>query len=194
MTCKVLAARAIKMRRDIMTRFSRYEHLQSLQMYRTIRPDTLISLLLTDINVPSKSMFRFAYEFAGRLRSLHLMQVLCPVGPEILPPLRRPFISAVSKFTGIRWLVLSNMVFRSLGDFARFLAAFPNLHQLCTSNVTWPADGGRQLIDEPFARNLRCREMEVRAKTPRQGYEAKTSYRSHWRRLPIGEACSMLPS
>ncbi|OCH88363.1 hypothetical protein OBBRIDRAFT_92959 [Obba rivulosa] len=161
LTCKILAARTIKLRRDIMAQFSRYELLHPLRLYRDVRPDPLVCLLLTDILVPAKSMSRFVYEFSGKLESLQMLQVICSVGPELMSPLRRPFIAAISRFRNIRWLVLANMVFRSLGDFARFLAAFPRLHQLCTTNISWPADEGRHLIDEPFAKKLLCREMEI---------------------------------
>ncbi|OCH93451.1 hypothetical protein OBBRIDRAFT_302728 [Obba rivulosa] len=135
--------------------------LDILRLRSHLRNNPLVGLSLTKVLLPVESMRAFLYMFSGRLYALQSIFIEADLQFTAAPLLRAPVYAACSRFSNVRKLHLSNIVFWSFGNFARLICALRSLVKLTLKRVSWDGDEGRSLADEPFATCLRLKVIKI---------------------------------
>ncbi|OCH86841.1 hypothetical protein OBBRIDRAFT_890217 [Obba rivulosa] len=157
LTCKILTARTLKIIRP----FRRCLTPEPLFHDIMLRPMT--AYFLQEITVTPAVMPRLMYECAGKLRTLRKIEICSsnPTSPEKLPHNRPPYLPFASSFHTVTDLRLRGVEFHSSKDFLRLVCAFSSLRTLILQEALWYRDEGHTLADEPFARSLSLRKIEI---------------------------------
>ncbi|OCH90472.1 hypothetical protein OBBRIDRAFT_594932 [Obba rivulosa] len=158
LTCKLLAARAMKMTKPL--RMCRTPQVLFTDLMR--RP--IVGYFLQEVIVPPALLPRLLYECAGKLHALRIIRIYSTSSWPCegrLTHHRPPYLAFASTFHTVTELHLFCVQFWSSRDFLRLICAFPSLRALSSFYVSWDRDEGRTLADEPFAKALRLQKIEV---------------------------------
>ncbi|EMD31077.1 hypothetical protein CERSUDRAFT_120125, partial [Gelatoporia subvermispora B] len=159
LTCKVLAARVRKIQKDAHDFRCRPDLLQMGEPFGDVHRHPLFNFSLKQVEIPPNLMTRFVYEFSGKLTGIEIMKI--SRGKPTLSPIQASFYQAARRFSTLAHLELTDVQFFDFRDLARLLCAFSSLRKLILNSVSWKRGGERSLIDEPFAKNLRLREVHI---------------------------------
>ncbi|OCH91807.1 hypothetical protein OBBRIDRAFT_825108 [Obba rivulosa] len=128
-------------------------------LHGRLASDLLIGHFLERVEIYPSMLNKFAGELAGKLHGLKHLTIFH--GPESRPLRQlRPFVLiALSKFRSVIDLSLLGVVFATFGDFARVICTFVNLSSATLSHVAWQRGEAFDLLEEPFAKELRLKSV-----------------------------------
>ncbi|EMD31260.1 hypothetical protein CERSUDRAFT_100605 [Gelatoporia subvermispora B] len=175
LTCKVLAARVLKLQSDS-RELSRVSGglLYPRALREVLRHSPLVAHSLQRATVPAAALVRFIYECAGKLHALTWLGVLGRSDADddgdsyALPPLPPPFFKAAARLKRVDMLQLHDIVFRSSDAFVRLVCALPALANLELTNVAWKDPPRYVLSGKPFARTLSLHNLWIYSSNPSQ--------------------------
>ncbi|EMD32839.1 hypothetical protein CERSUDRAFT_99208 [Gelatoporia subvermispora B] len=132
---------------------------------RRLVQDPFLAYLLTKVTVEPSQLPAFAIEFCGRLHNVREFRIFGYSDPRMgLGPGMQSRL-ALTRFTSVTSLFLSEAQFATSTDCMRFLCAFQNLRDLEMYDTRYVSDncGSVCVMQMPFAQVLKLKRVKIQA-------------------------------